>query len=384
MHVRDKPFPLSLTGQDSHIVTIAAGQGSFAMGQVGTSNQRLDAVVPANAAIDWASFDGFTTPVGSPWPRWFYYQGADAGFVAWSRTRPIERFSWTPTDAAAVDLAGAKISDFLLALGAVPVRVALGGAMRRFQAHGDLTQLSIEASAGAAIPALSFAPAGRPDNAPVFLPAMPALADATSVTIQADVMGSPFDVASLLQFPKLTKLSLSGHMCSLEHLAKLRGLASLQLRFCRNLSGLPDLSTWPDMSSVIAFNVEAVAGKALQAQVKWLKKQDRPLGFISVSKLRPASWFANETGVLFAAWPRRDAQEAIKAYKQAAEEMTAADSVAGIRAALVRFVDVINKLPGIETTEREDVGTAVSTLASLVPTVGVDEVLRWFDEARDF
>jgi hypothetical protein len=384
MNVSDKPFPLSLTGRDSHTVTLQVGQGGFAIGQAGPKSQRLDAVVPADAAINWACFDGFTTPSGLLWPRGFQYQGADTEFVAWSRTRPIERFSWTPTEATAVDLDGSKIASFWLELGRAKVRVVLGGKMRELGVRGDLTQLSVEMGAGSAMPALFFAPTSLPRNAPIVLPLMPTLADATNVTIQVDVMGSPFDVGSLLQFPKLTTLSLWGDMRSLDRLAGLKQLASLKLRRCRDLSGLPDLATWPQMHSVFVSDVEAVGGRALQAQVEKLKKQDRPLGRISLGNLREASWFANETGMLFATWPRGTAQKATKAYKQAVEDMTAADSAAGIKEALLRFVDVINQLPGIETIERDDVGVAVSKLASLVPSVGADELLRWFDEARDF
>ena len=56
-----------------------------------------------------------------------------------------------------------------------------------------------------------------------------------------------------------------------------------------------------------------------------------------------------------------------------------------VHEAIVNFVDAINKLSDIETSEREDTGTAVS---QLIEASGLDipqeTGQKWFDEIRDF
>ena len=56
-----------------------------------------------------------------------------------------------------------------------------------------------------------------------------------------------------------------------------------------------------------------------------------------------------------------------------------------VHAAIVEFVGKINRLDNIETTEREDAGTAVGQLAENAPLEIPDEKwMLWFDEAREF
>lgn len=53
--------------------------------------------------------------------------------------------------------------------------------------------------------------------------------------------------------------------------------------------------------------------------------------------------------------------------------------------AITEFIQKINQLEGIETTEREDVGTAVRQLMENAPLEISDEKwMLWFDEVRDF
>ena len=46
---------------------------------------------------------------------------------------------------------------------------------------------------------------------------------------------------------------------------------------------------------------------------------------------------------------------------------------------------MVNDLAGIETSERDDVATAVTLLAALAAVpVGPQQALAWFEAARDF
>ena len=95
---RKESITFDLTGPSSHSVLLEPGKGSFALGPKETG-RRLDAIVPLDAAVNWATFDGLTVPAGYPWPRVFYYHGDDVGFAVWSRLRPIENFIWRPSKA---------------------------------------------------------------------------------------------------------------------------------------------------------------------------------------------------------------------------------------------------------------------------------------------
>ncbi|GIM78253.1 hypothetical protein Aau02nite_79970 [Amorphoplanes auranticolor] len=136
----------------------------------------------------------------------------------------------------------------------------------------------------------------RPD-----LVVFPALAAARSVDVSVGPMWQPFDCASLLEFPELRRLALHGRLANLPALAGLRHLTGLQLRFSPDLAELPALATWPRLEHVIAWNVDAVAGRRLRGQ---LRPEFRDS---SVSRLRTAQWFATEYGLPFAGWPSRPA-----------------------------------------------------------------------------
>src|SRR5215510_6226341 len=118
---------LDLTGPGSHVVLREPGWGSFALGPKDTKGRGLDAIVPLDAAINWGAFDRFTVPSGYPWPRVFYYHGDDVGFVAWSRLRPIENFTWRPSNASHLDMTGAQISHFHVYIADRPLEIILGG-----------------------------------------------------------------------------------------------------------------------------------------------------------------------------------------------------------------------------------------------------------------
>jgi hypothetical protein len=210
-----------------------------------------------------------------------------------------------------------------------------------------------------------------PAAGPVALPVFPALAAARSVDVTVGPLRQPFDCASLLQFPGVRRLALHGRLTNLPALAGLRHLTGLQLRFSPDLAELPTLTTWPRLEHVIAWNVDAVAGRRLRGQ---LRPEFRDS---SVSKLRTAQWFATEYGLPFAAWPSRPARAATRAYRAAEEAIAAGDD---LETAVREFVRAVNKLPGIETGEREDAAQAVAQLAG----EHAEAARGWFDTERDF
>ena len=174
----------------------------------------------------------------------------------------------------------------------------------------------------------------------------------------------------------------------LQELAALQNLTSLQLRFMPNLTGLPSLDTWPQLESLIAYNVEDAAGKQLRQQMKTREKLRPWREYSSVTQLRKPEWWAKEYGRPFAGWPAARAKQANAAYDTAELALRSATQRQQVQAAIEAFAVRFNSVKGIETSEREDLGEAVWQLAQLpeVLALGVTEELaqQWFDAVRDY
>jgi hypothetical protein len=380
----NESITLNLTGPGSHVVLREPGWGSFALGPRDTGVlSKLDAVVPLDAAINWAAFDGLTVPAGYPWPRAFLYHGDDTGFVVWSRVRTIEHFSWWPSKADHLDMTGAQITEFHVHLAGQPLEIILGGAHHRAAFEGDLDLLKVSIAAGAEMPAITFTPAPTSQTVRK-VPPLPAFAKATSVDISADVVGTPFDCSSLLQFSGLRRLKLTGNVANLFALAELKELRTLMICLCPDLAGMPDLHTWQHLNSFIGWNIEARGGKVLRGQFNQLKKSGRMTDISRISQLREPIWFATEHGLPFADWSGKTARLAVRAYKQAAVAVARATSGDEVRSALIAFVEVFNTLPDIGTTEREDISDAIDRLAALAPAHVTPEMAQgWFDAVQE-
>jgi hypothetical protein len=395
-HCQNGPVPdtktitLSLTGPASHTIVQEPGRGDLSIGPAGYDARLPDVVVGPDDSINWAAFDPLTVPAGYPWPRSLYYRGNDTGFVAWSARRRIEWFDWVPMADAVVDAHEAQIGRFVVHLRTTNLKIVLPAKERcqHFQAVGDLARLRPERAPGAACPNLEFDPDTKPSRGgePLALPRLSALADVASVHVRVQPLRQPFDCASLLQFPKLRDLALAGQLTGLDTLARLTELTSLGLRYCPDLSGLPPLHTWPQLTTIIAWNVEETAGKRLRTEIRHLTNSTgRQWQYASAKQLRRPQWFATEYDLPFSAWPKSTARAAVGAFRTAQASITAATSPGDVQTAVRGFVQAINALPGIETSEREDAAEAVTRLGGHAPMPIAAELVRsWFDAARDF
>jgi hypothetical protein len=381
---------LSLTGAASHTIVREPGRGDLRIGPASDNAQPPDIVVDPDDSINWAAFDHLTVPAGYPWPRSLYYHGNDTGFVAWSASRRIEWFEWTPMTDAVVDARDAQIGRLVVHLRSTNLNIVVPArdGCQHFQAVGELAGLRPTRAPGAACPNLEFSPDTQPSRTtePLALPRFAALADAASVHVRVKPMRQPFDCAGLRQFPDLRVLALDGQLTGLEALASLTGLTSLGLRYCPNLAGLPTLATWPQLTTIVGWNIEETAGKRLRTEIRDLTKSaGRDWQFASVTQLRRPEWFTTEYALPFSAWPKSTARAAVRAYHSARNSIVAAASPADVETAVRSFVHAINALPGIETTEREDAGEAVAQLAGQAPMrIAADLARSWFDAERDF
>jgi len=382
--VTGKPRYYSLTGENSHEVMIPAGQGSFSIGTTGLSAGKYDVWVDQDLPIFWNTFDNLTVPAGYPWPRFFYYSGNDKGFIDWSAKRPIEEFGWYPGENASIDLSNANIRTFSLHTENCKIAVSTGDAIRRFYLSGNLENISIDKCTK--VPFLRFSPLCSQTETKLYqLPVYGPFEKATSIQVEVSPIGQAFDCTSLLQFPDLSELGLTGNLAHLEVLAELKHLEKIWLWFVPNLSNMPNIATWKNLKAFVALNVEETAGKALRAELKELLRMKGLEDNSTVSQLRKAIWFTTEYGIPFSDWEEKNAKVATKAYKACLKEIKKSKTEDEVQKAIVAFVEVINRLPDIETVEREDAYAAVCQLVeSSVLGISQETGSRWFDEIRDF
>ncbi|WP_374705345.1 hypothetical protein [Paenibacillus radicis (ex Gao et al. 2016)] len=383
-------YPIDLTGPRSHTLIRRSGVGSLSIGpsQLG---KKADLHVAPDARIDWTVFDPFTTPAGSPWPRFLHYSGSDLGFLEWAQKRPIEEMTWAPVLPAdtAADASESILHSLHIEMGQSGghLSLRLPNTVFRLSVSGDLSRFS---ASGAIPSSLTLAPrtSRRKTDSPFRLPDLGELYGVTSLTLQNEPLGQPISLSCLDHFPNLDSLSLWGNFSDMELLASHARLTNLELRFMPDLEGLPSLETWPLLERFIAYNVEEAAGKSLKQQMKTRAKIRPWAGYVSVSQLRKPEWWAAEFGRPFSSWPKRLAKLANEAYSVAKASLAQASSLAEAEAAITAFTVRFNNLKGIETTEREDLGEAVWQLSQsehLIDQPITEELAqRWFDEARDY
>lgn len=279
--VTGKPMCLSLTGQESHKVTLPAGQGSFSIGTTGLSEGKYDVWVDKELPISWNAFDGLFVPAGYHWPRFFGYSGNDMGFIDWASKRPIEDFHWWPQENTSIDLSKASINKFFLHTEKNKIGVSTGDKIRFLSLSGNLENIDIKKCT--TVPYLCLSPlCSKTETRPYRLPVYKSLEKATSVDISVSPNGQAFDCESLLQFSNLTTLDLSGNLANLEALAELKHIETIGLRYVPDLSNMPNLTTWKSLKSFIGWNIEETAGKLLRTELKELLK-NKEMDYSSVS-----------------------------------------------------------------------------------------------------
>ncbi|WP_151780383.1 hypothetical protein [Acinetobacter bereziniae] len=394
---RDTPIYISLTGTDSHQIKIPAGQGSFSIGRIGMDKKKFDVLVGENAVIDCDVFNTFYTPHGQQnahlhpygdWPRFFYYWGNDIGFVEWSKKRVIENFFWQPSRSLCLDLSDAQIRNLAIKSNDDLIKLTLDQSnnigLYSLHLSGKIELFEIKATQK--IDHIRIEPNTEKDQSvsAYHLPIITDLAKISSLDVIVKPIGQALDCESLLQFPNLKNLNLTGNITNTACLKQLHQLERIGIRYAVNLEGFPALNTWENLSSFIAWNIDEKTGKTLNTQLKHLA-QEKQLDYSSVSKLRSPIWFSTEYGIPFENWENKNAKIAIKAYKSALKKISKAQNEQDVKESIIELIEMINTLPNIETVEREDTGVAVQQLVE-ASKFDIDQeiVNAWFDEFRDF
>ncbi|ALM82426.1 hypothetical protein [Bordetella sp. N] len=390
----DGRFPIDLTGPGSHVLVRERGVGSLVIGPAALG-KNADLHVEPQERIDWTVFDNFSTPAGSEWPRFLDYTGADTGFFEWARRRPIETMTWTAVlpGETSVDASQASIGRLIIKVGQAGKHLRLrlpSGELNPYfflNLMGDLTRITVEGDLPQTL-MLTPATGKTAHRGPYRLPDLGALRQVESLMLQNGPLAQPVSLECLAGFTNLKSLSLHGAFHGLEQLAALTGLQDLALRYMPDLEGLPALEAFPALDSLIAFNVDEAAGKRLRQQIK-ARTAVRPWeGHASVTQLRKPEWWEQEYGRPFSGWPARLAKIANTAYDEALAGLSKARDLIAAQAVFTAFTERFNTLKGIETAERDDLGTAI-LLLSLTPAaaalgVSEEQAQRWFDERRGY
>ena len=384
-------YVITLTGKDSHKVMLPVGQGSFSIGTKGISKGEYDVWVEQDCAINWNAFNEFYTGYGREhkerypygnWPRWFYYSGNDTGFIEWSSKRSIEEFHWASHVDRTVDFTDADIERLSIRTEKCKIQVLTGEKILVLTLSGILENFDIKKCDK--IPCLAFCPDYPKEKGCCQLPVFPILEQASFLSIYNLPTKAAFDCASLLQFENLKDITLHGNMTNLSALTKLRQLEGIALRYVPDLHDMPKLESWKRLKSFIGYNIEESAGKAFIIELKSLKKE-RQMDFVSVTKLRNQIWFATEYGIPFSEWEEKNAKKATRAYKSCFNKIKQSDTEDEIYHTIREFIEKINRLDGIETTEREDVFTAILQLKEEAKIdISPEKWELWFDETREF
>ncbi len=388
INIRDinKILFISLTGkeEDKQKVIIELGQGSFSIGIKGIDDGRVDALANADDVIDWKCFDNLNIKCYCPWPRFFSYIGNDLGFIEWSKKRKIEEFEWYPQKDMKADFSEANIYKLSLHDCNHKVKVILGENISTLQLHGNINNFDIENCKND--PILWVFPIYEKKEMLYRLPTFKSLKNIKEIHIHVSALDDPFDCSSLLQFPNLESLYLSGNVININSIKKFKKLEELGIWDAPNLSGFPSLDNW-NLKYFVAMNIDEKVGNNLKAEVRKLKKEKRfaPDAYTYVGKLRNELWFLTEYGLPFSSWPITKEKKATSAYKICLKNVKSAKSEDEVKNAIVEFTNKINKLEDIDTIERDDTYIALSLIMKNSKIYITEEKWRlWFDETRDF
>lgn len=378
-----KPFLISLTGVDSHKIKIPDGQGSFSIGTKGISQGKFDAIVDAGAKVNWPVFQESQFESTYAWPRFFYYSGNDCSFAQWSIDRRIETFSWRPYEDVVLDASECNISRLHIHSFGNKVHLQLGTKVRELCLSGDLEAFIFTGIC--ALQRLTYSlHSDSTVNAIHCLPTHSLFEKLQIIDIENSAIGKPFDCQSLLQFPNVEVLNLSGNLINLEVLSDLKHLNSIGIRNAPNLQGFPSLHTWSGLTSFIGWIVEEQGGKQLQKELKELLVK-REMSYSNVSKLKKQNWFLTEYTLPFKGWEGKNEKAATKKYKETLKKVAKVQTEDQVEILFQDFIQFFNTLEDIETIEREDIGEAVALLAKASKRIVTDEQANlWFDTYRDY
>lgn len=384
-----KKLTISLTKEFSHQTNIVMGQGSFGIGVKGIDSEKnIDVWVNKDDKIYWESFNKCqifyplkASEEYSGWPRFFYYTGNDTGFIEWSQKRFIEDFTWKPQKEMNVEFSDSHIN-YLSIHTNYKLNLIFGDYIKYLDLYGDPNNFIIKKCKK--VPSLSFYIKKDDTKEKYTIPNYESLKDAEELLIEVEPNGPSFDCRSILQFPNLKLLHLIGNVTNLSVLKELKHLDKLGFWNTPDLTDLPKLDSWKELTKFVAVNIDENVGKRLKKEIKLLKKS-KQYEFLMVSKLRNKLWFETEYGLPFSNWESQKEKKAMNIYGKCLKKIKLSKSDNDIKNVILEYTNSFNKMSDIETIEREDIYNALISIMKNSPIdIKWDKWTNWFDETRDF
>lgn len=361
-------FILDLTGPRSHVLMRQLGNNGVTIGPAGCNLN-----VGENEHVNWDALD-HPELVAMEYPGRVRYEGGDAGIAPWVVRRGVNSLEVIATRPLDLDLSDSQLQFLTLEPRGHPITVHLpsGARFDAITLVGNPDEVTVIPHADGNVPHVMLHPLRIGASERKILPAdgsegarsfdLPApLRDTNEFRVFSDPFDIPFDARMLRELPRLRKVGFHGAVAYLDALADLP-LTMLEFRYVPDLTGLPPLSTWPDLDWVVVWNSDATATTRVRAEIRKMPPGE---GFRSASKGRGIAWFTLEYGLPFSAWPTRTAARAKRAFTDASKRIATATTREECLDAVEDFVRAANTFPGIETSEREDLGEAVWMLSQL-------------------
>lgn len=323
LNLSDETLKLSLTGEDSHVFHKPSGQGSLSIGTKGISEGKYDIWVEEGYPINWEAFNGLYIPAS----RNDLHRHPYGDWPRW--------FYYSGDDAGFISWSSRRyIEDFTWILHRGTAVDLTGAHIGRFFLR--VPEEPVKLKVGKQIGRLSVS--GRLENLE--------LQDCGGLTGAVFEHFVPQEGTDAYRLPVFDAL---------------RG--ALYISIGNEPMGQPF-----DCDSLLQF-------PELTCLSLWG----------NVTQLRKAIWFATEYGIPLSDWEDKKAKAAVRAYKACLKEVGKAETEDSVRQAVTLFVRTFNRLPDMETVEREDVFTAVDQLVEAAGLGISRETGRaWFDGVREF
>lgn len=379
-------YTLNFTGPESHVLTLKRGFRSIAVGP----DPESDLVVGEEDTLNWQSLIDLDLPPNESILS-INYQGRDMSIVQSTTALELDSLGYISEGAVNLDFTETTVRVLTLESRGNQITAKLPSATRisHLILVGNPEDFSFAPAADGSVPRITVKWDQETNSREIFpadgsagtlwLPEITGLRGVQSLEVSAGLFGLPLDVRSLLSYRNVRQLELLGSLAHLEALAEM-DLTSLTLRTAPDLAGLPPLSSWPNLTSLLVHNCDATITSRLRKELKTFPEDHR----FSANSGRKRSWYLTELGLPFNDWSDPLAAQATRAFKQAAKRLSDAKDSHQAREALDEFITIANAWPGIDTSEREDILEAVNMLAQLTTHLDQEAAFERFNALREF
>lgn len=370
----------NLVNNEMREFMIYPGETYLSIGIKGLDKGNIKVWVNPDDVINWDCLD-----VKAPFDDSYLihsvsYTGNDESFLEWTSKRKVW-FTWQPLKDVDIDLTDSKI-DTLRIITDKKITLKMGPNQKEFTYTGNPANLIIKDWGNVYWFWINIS--NEKISTTYELPNWGPIKNLKKVTIDTNPNGVALDCCSIEQFKGIEELSLLGNLTNLENLNEFTDLKELGFWNVPNLSGLPPIAIFKDLTYFCAKDIEKERGTILRKEVNKLKKT-KEFRHIYVGGLRDELWFKTEYGIPFTDWENDYGKKAMRIYKECLATVKKSQTEEELKQAIESYTMKMNKLKDIETVEREDIYTALCTIMENTKVkIDYNTWFNWFDNLREF